>query len=205
LLLPLRYAVFPLARDSNRGWRRRADNSQVLFTTFNVITIVASSQWGAGRHIWDLDNVAVDLPKAIMGWYLCEPLFILANLCLKLSIGVFLTRLATTRRERWAFWAANFLNFISSMYFFFLFVFQCWPVQYFWTQYKPGVKAKPGQPATGHCIDMEVIIVSIYVYSCISCALDWAFCIYPSVLVWKLNLNLRTRVSVIAILILCAA
>ena len=117
-------------------------------------------------------------------------------MCLKLSIGIFLLRLAVTKLQKYLLWGANLTTVVSSMYFSFLFIFQCWPVTYFWTQWA-------GTGGKGKCIDTKIIINSIYVYSSISCTLDWAFCIFPSIVVWKLQLNLRTRISVIGILILC--
>jgi hypothetical protein len=82
-----------------------------------------------------------------------------------------------------------------SIFFFFLFLFQCSPVSYFWTQL---------QGQHGHCINHAIISRNAYFYSSISCWSDWTFCILPAFMVWKLQMNHRTKVSVLILFALGA-
>jgi hypothetical protein len=76
---------------------------------------------------------------------------------------------------------------LYSAYFFFLFVFQCTPISNFWNQYRGGV---------GHCINPSITVASFYGYSAISCATDWTFSIVPIFMVWNLQMDRKTKISV---------
>jgi len=82
-----------------------------------------------------------------------------------------------------------------SIFYFFLIVFQCQPVFYFWTQYLGH---------TGKCVNPNVIADSTYAHSAISAVADWTLGILPIFLVWNLKMNPRTKVSVGLILALGA-
>jgi hypothetical protein len=114
---------------------------------------------------------------------------------LKFSIGLFLLRIAVTRTQKTIIWLVMIVTATISLYFFFLFVFQCWPVSFFWEQYT-GLQ--------GSCINPDIITVSTYVYSAVSCCTDWTLCILPGFMVWNLQMNPRTKLSVSVILALSA-
>jgi hypothetical protein len=116
-------------------------------------------------------------------------------MALKFSVGIFLLRIAVERGQRITLYIVLAVSTIMSTYFFFLFVFQCWPVAYFWGQYT-GME--------GHCIDTSIILKTTYAYSAVTCWSDWTFSILPVFIVRKLNMNPRTKLSVILILALSA-
>lgn len=128
-------------------------------------------------------------------WWACEPVYVMCTMFLKFSIGLFLLRIAVTKTQKSIIWLVMVVTAIISLYFFFLFVFQCWPVRYFWEQYT-GLE--------GSCINSDIITVSTYVYSAISCWSDWTLCILPAFMVWNLQMNPRTKISVCIILALSA-
>jgi hypothetical protein len=84
---------------------------------------------------------------------------------------------------------------LFSTFYFFLIIFQCRPVDYFWTQYAG---------AAGKCVNPNVIADSTYAHSAISAWADWTLGILPIFLVWDLAMNPRTKVSVALILALGA-
>ena len=112
-----------------------------------------------------------------------------------MSICVFLLRIAVSKTQRVILYTVMAVSGTMSIYFFFLFIFQCWPVDYFWAQYTG---------AQGKCINSEIITVSTYVYSAVTCWSDWTCCILPGFMVWHLQMNPRTKVSVCIILALSA-
>jgi hypothetical protein len=116
---------------------------------------------------------------------------------LKFSICVFLLRIAVSRTQKAIIYAVAAVTAIISLYFFFLFVFQCWPVAFFWEQWN-------GTGAQGSCINPDITTTSTYVYSAISCWSDWTLCILPAFMVWNLQMNPRTKISVCIILALSA-
>lgn len=84
---------------------------------------------------------------------------------------------------------------IMSSYFFLLFLLQCRPVNYFWTQYIG---------TNGKCIDPVIISRTAYAYSAVSCWSDWTFCILPGFMVWNIQMNPRTKASVLLLFALGA-
>lgn len=119
----------------------------------------------------------------------------LANMALKFSIGIFLLRIAVARTHRIIIWTVVVVTEVYGFVYFLLFVLQCIPSEYFWTQYTGG---------KGHCINPKVTVDATYVYSAISCWADWTLAIIPVFLVWNLQMNSRTKVVVALILALGA-
>jgi hypothetical protein len=112
-------------------------------------------------------------------------------MALKLSIGIFLLRIAVCRLHRMIIYVVLGILELYCAFFFFLFVLQCRPSSYFWTRYTGG---------EGTCIDASVTVNATYAYSAISCVADWTLGILPIFMVWNLKMNTRTKWSVAAIL-----
>lgn len=124
-------------------------------------------------------------------------MYVLGVCCLKFSVGIFLLRLAVTRLQRWILCLTMGISGVMSIMYFFVFVFQCYTPSYFWVQYMdPNAK--------GSCLNTDIIINSTYAYSAMSCLSDFTFCILPAFMVWRLNMNIRTKISVIILLGLSA-
>ena len=115
----------------------------------------------------------------------------LSNMALKLSIAIFLLRIAVARTHRAIIWTVVLMLEIYSAFYFFLFVLQCRPSAYFWTRYTGG---------KGTCINPRLTIDATYAYSAISCVVDWTLGVIPVFLVWNLHINARTKVVVAMIL-----
>ena len=113
----------------------------------------------------------------------------------KASIAVMLLRLTVIRTHRIIIWTVFTVTELYSAAFFFLFIFQCQPSEYFWTQYTGG---------TGKCIDTSITISVFYGYSAITCVGDWTYAVLPYFLVWNLQMDTRSKVVVIVILALGA-
>jgi hypothetical protein len=77
-----------------------------------------------------------------------------------------------------------------STFYFFLLVFQCHPVRYYWTQYAPN------NDPEGTCINPRIFLTASYAYGAISEAVDWVLGLLPIWIIWGLNMNVRTKASV---------
>lgn len=178
----------------------------MFFTLFCCFSITGT-HYGTGQHAWAIippTNIPVGLKVSIIvrkrlypltlykWWWLCEPVYILANFFVKLSIGIFLLRFTIARREKWTLYIVMGVSSLVGFMYFWLFVFQCSPPQYFWERYA-GI-------ADGHCLSTDIIIKSAYAYSAICCWSDWLFFILPCALVVPLQMNIRTKISVIFLL-----
>jgi hypothetical protein len=116
-------------------------------------------------------------------------------MALKFSIGIFLLRVAVARTHRFIIWTAILTVELYGAFYFFLFVLQCRPSSYFWTQYTGG---------KGSCINPKITVDATYGYSAISCVVDWTLGIVPAFIVWGLQMNRRTKISAALILALGA-
>jgi hypothetical protein len=116
-------------------------------------------------------------------------------MALKFSIGIMLLRITVKQTHKIIIWTTIAIVEIYGAFFFFLFVLQCRPSSYFWTQYTGG---------KGTCIDPRITVAATYAYSAISCAGDWTLGILPIFLVWNLQMNPRTKLVVAMILALGA-
>lgn len=110
---------------------------------------------------------------------------------IKASIGIMLLRLSVNRIHKSIVWTVLAVTELYSLFFFFVFLFQCLPSAYFWTQLTGG---------TGYCMDPFIVVAVFYGYSAITCAGDWTFSILPVFLVWDLQMGKKEKVSVILIL-----
>ncbi|KFY05219.1 hypothetical protein O988_00177 [Pseudogymnoascus sp. VKM F-3808] len=160
----------------------------ILFMLYSTFAISGVHN-GTGQHAADIPPEV--LPVGLKWWWACEPAYILTCMALKLSIGVFLLRIAVVRMHKIIIWAVIIVTETYSTFFFLLFVLQCRPSAYFWTQYTGG---------SGTCIDPNITVQAFYGYSAISCIGDWTLGILPAFMVWNLQMNFRTKLSVAAIL-----
>ncbi|KAL2210664.1 hypothetical protein CC79DRAFT_1366047 [Sarocladium strictum] len=164
--------------------------AQILFIVFCAYEITGV-KYGTGRHIPDID--AEDIPKAMQMWWTCEPLYVLTNMAIKASIAIFLLRICVHKYHKIIIWTVTGITEVYSLFFFLLFVLQCRPTALFWLRYT-------ASPPEGHCLDATVVSNAFYGYSAISCLTDWTYALLPIFLVWNLQMNRSTKISVIVIL-----
>ncbi|KAH6972854.1 hypothetical protein BKA56DRAFT_492464 [Ilyonectria sp. MPI-CAGE-AT-0026] len=164
--------------------------AQILFIVFCSYEITGV-RYGTGQHIVNIPEEKI--PKAMQMWWTCEPLYVLTNMAIKASIAIFLLRICVHRSHKITIWIVTGVTEIYSLFFFLLFVLQCRPTSLFWLRYT-------SNPPEGSCLDAKVVSNAFYGYSAISCWTDWTFSILPIFLVWKLQMNLRMKISVVLIL-----
>jgi hypothetical protein len=78
-----------------------------------------------------------------------------------------------------------------SLFYFFLVIFQCRPVSFFWGQYE-GEK--------GSCINPAAVPDASIAHSAVSFTADWILGLLPIFLIHHLQMNFRTKVSVAGVL-----
>jgi|SRR5688572_21293929 hypothetical protein len=108
----------------------------------------------------------------------------------KISIGWFLLRVTTQKIHTWIIYAAMVATCVSGAVFFFVALFQCNPVPFFWNKSIVG----------GTCISMDVIIALTILFCVASVLSDFTFAILPGLIVWNLQLNKRTKFLLIPLL-----
>jgi hypothetical protein len=108
----------------------------------------------------------------------------------KISIGFFLLRISVKRIHTWIIYAAMTVSTVACTAFFFVTLFQCNPIRYFWQK----------SLVDGTCIPNIVIIALGYVYSIFSIIADFTFALLPAALVWNLQLKKKTKIALIPLL-----
>lgn len=81
------------------------------------------------------------------------------------------------------------VSVVTGLTFFFVTIFQCHPVSYFYDKSQDGT-----------CVDMNVVIALGFVYSVSSIITDFTFAILPALIVWNLQLKRRTKIALIPLL-----
>lgn len=114
-------------------------------------------------------------------------------MAIKASIALMLLRLSVFAIHKRILWITFVVVELYSAFFFFIFVFQCIPTDYFWTRYAGG---------HGRCLDTSIVVAATFGYSAISCVGDLIFAILPISLVWSLQMGGKEKIAVVAILAL---
>lgn len=122
-------------------------------------------------------------------WWFCYLWYCLAMISSKISIGWFLLRVTTSKIHTYIIYVAMLSTAVSGIVFFFVTMFQCAPIPYFWNK-----------SIDGTCVNIEVIIGLAILYSVFSVISDFIFAILPGVIVWNLQLHRRTKILLFPLL-----
>ncbi|KAI6821863.1 hypothetical protein KC340_g12663 [Hortaea werneckii] len=172
------------------GWDDWAAFFAWVFFIIFASCAITGAHHGTGQHAWNIQPPE-ELPVGLKFWWLCEPFFVISNMAIKASIGIMLLRLCVNRTHTIVIWTVLVITQLYSLFFFFIFLFQCLPSAYFWTQYTGG---------EGSCMNTNIVVGVFYGYSAITCAGDWTFSILPVFLVWNLQMGRKEKISVVMIL-----
>ncbi|CAG7565002.1 unnamed protein product [Fusarium equiseti] len=142
---------------------------------------------GTGRHRDDLDPK--DYMKARNWWWWCYLWYCLTMIASKISIGITLLRITNRKLDIWILYGTMAITLCTGVVFFFVTLFQCWPISYFWNTNQKG-----------SCVSPDVIIALTYLYSVFSVISDFTCAILPIFLVAKLNMGRKTKLAIIPLL-----
>ncbi|TID24867.1 hypothetical protein E6O75_ATG04072 [Venturia nashicola] len=128
---------------------------------------------------------------AMQAWYYGELFYILTTTLLRFSVGAFLLRVATKKLHRWIIYACLAVNIVFNAYFLAFTVFQCTPVDGFWTRMKEtkGVHCHP-----------EIAVNSTYASSAVAASIDWIFGVLPIWIIENLQVNKRRKMALGAVM-----
>jgi hypothetical protein len=107
----------------------------------------------------------------------------------KISVGYFLLRITVRKLDVLIIYGVMMITVCTGIVFFFVTLFQCSPISFFWNKDQPGT-----------CVNVEVIIALTYLYSAFSVISDFTCAILPIFLVWKLNMGKKTKLALIPIM-----
>jgi hypothetical protein len=94
--------------------------------------------------------------------------------------------------QRVVIYAVTILAATVGFAFFFVSVFQCAPIEFFW-------KRLQGE-TNGQCIDIEIMIDLTYLYGTVTAVTDVALGVLVAVLTWNLKVDRRTKMLITPLL-----
>jgi len=149
---------------------------------------IGGVHYGTGRHASDLTYE--QSYKALRYWWLCYIAYGLTMISAKISIGLFLLRVAVNPIHRRIILVVMGLTALTGTVFFFVTLFQCSPISFFWFRQMEG----------GTCVNVNVIIGLTFLYSAVSAVCDFTFGLLPIFMVWNLNMARDAKLMLIPIL-----
>lgn len=167
----------------------------LLLVALVCYTVYSASALAAVFHGVGLDPKLIpqaDFPYAVMFWWLASLFYNLSTLFVKLSVSIFIHKLCPQRIHKFIIWGMMSIVISYAITYFFLTIFQCSPPNYFWLKFA-GLK-------NGKCINEQIIPLATYAHSGISAMADWTLGLLPIWLIWGLQMNQRTKISIVILL-----
>lgn len=124
----------------------------------------------------------------------CEVFYAISTVLMKISIGLFLLRIAANQVHIHIIYLAMAASMVCGFAFAFVLLFQCWPIRAFWTL----------NPNDGHCIDSNVLSALTYTISAANVIADWVFALLPWFMVKNLQMVWKKKAIVACILAFAA-
>ena len=109
---------------------------------------------------------------------------------IKLSIAIFLLRLAEAKRYKYTLRISMGIVTIWSTGAFLWDVFQCSPVQAQWDYTIPGLR----------CATSEQVVSGAYSLSFMTIVTDWLYALMPIPMIWNVKMTVQTKLTVVGIL-----
>ncbi|KAK7951134.1 uncharacterized protein PG986_006862 [Apiospora aurea] len=164
----------------------------LIYTPTSIIILHSIVLGGTGLHTTQLTQQGII--TALRAWYLGEVLYVPTATLIRMSIAFFLLRIAV---KSWHVWITR-INIVVILVFnigyFFIMVIQCTPPSFFWE----GPAKVPG--AHGSCINKAIVPISTIFHSVLSAISDWTLALLPIAMLWDVQINLRTKISVAMLL-----
>ncbi|EME41951.1 hypothetical protein DOTSEDRAFT_135077 [Dothistroma septosporum NZE10] len=161
--------------------------TQLLFTAYLACQL-GGVVYGTGEHLSDL--IPWRAEKALSFWFFCEIFFTLSTSLLKVSVGLFLLRVAAQPIHMWIIRMVIILSAVFGGGFFFVIVFQCWPISNWWDL----------DPSHKNCINPDIVIGLTYGVSALNIIADWTLGLLPIFIVRSLQMSTRQKRLVAVIL-----
>ncbi|KAJ4416172.1 hypothetical protein N0V82_006932 [Gnomoniopsis sp. IMI 355080] len=154
--------------------------------TVSCAFIAAGLTVGLGHH-----NAVLPTWEEILALKALATATYISNMMfIKLSIGVFLLRLAVQRRYRWTIWGSMGIIASMSSALFLWDIFQCNPVAAQWDYTIPNHT----------CASTTQVVNVAYALSVLSILSDWLFALLPIPMLWKATMTKHAKITVSIVL-----
>ncbi|XXH00088.1 hypothetical protein Hte_006430 [Hypoxylon texense] len=160
--------------------------------TVSCALILQGVQDGLGRHNRSLDQH--NEIQALMYQALATATYVLNMWLIKLSIGIFLLRLASQKRYKYILYISIIIITIWSIVLFFWNIFQCNPVAAQWDY------TMLQNDPNAHCVSADEIVNAAYALSVMTILTDWLYALLPIPMVWGVKMTMQAKLTVVVIL-----
>ncbi|KAL4921988.1 hypothetical protein BDW62DRAFT_208146 [Aspergillus aurantiobrunneus] len=171
------------------GWD---DALMVLAMALNILFAlcgVIGARYGLGRKMADF-STKTELETALFWWWLGQTSYVITCVVAKVSIALALLRLTVTRTHKIILWGVIGVSIAVGLVFWLMLMLQCKPVEFFWHRFT----------SEGSCLNTDYILDIAYLYSVMATICDFILGLLPIALVWKLNMNSKTKAALAGIL-----
>ncbi|RKF61244.1 putative integral membrane protein [Erysiphe neolycopersici] len=165
--------------------------SLCILSSLCILLIHSCYQFGLGSHLSTLSSSSI--VGLVHATFVCQILYILTTALTKFSIGFYFLRLTRKLYQRLMIWTVMFIVASFSFVYLAFVSFQCRPADYLWLQNDP-------KNLSGSCLSRSSMADITYAHASISCLSDWAFGILPILILWKLDMKFKTKLSVMIVL-----
>jgi hypothetical protein len=157
-------------------------------------TQITGIYYGIGRRLTTISPAQAQ--TALLCWWLCELFYIPSTIFLKLSVGIFLHRLAMQRTH---LYLIRFMMCASGLFgsaYLLLAIFQCRPISAWWVQkHDP-----PASLTKGRCFDNRTVVIVTFVSCSLNAVADCVFALLPLFMVKDLRMPRKQKRLVACIL-----
>ncbi|KAI1655603.1 hypothetical protein F4813DRAFT_366631 [Daldinia decipiens] len=160
--------------------------------TVSCALILMGVRDGLGRHNASLDQHHEI--EALKYQALATATYVLNMWLIKLSIGIFLLRLASQKRYRYILYASIIIFSIWSIVLFFWNIFQCNPVAAQWDY-----TILQNDP-NSRCVSADEIVNAAYALSVMSILSDWLYALLPIPILWSVKMSAQAKMTVVVVL-----
>ncbi|KLJ05721.1 hypothetical protein EMPG_10811 [Blastomyces silverae] len=161
--------------------------AMLAFSLF-VGSLIYSATQGLGKHNTEMESVQKTM-NAFKGFFTANLFYIMASGLVKISFCLSLLRVVVIGRAYvYTIYAVGAITTIFTTFYWFFSLFTCSPVNFLWEQLQ-----RP--PHEGTCRQYRAVISGSYAHGSIICVGDMTLAIVPSLMLRKLNLSHRTKVS----------
>ncbi|KAI0865998.1 hypothetical protein F4860DRAFT_203548 [Xylaria cubensis] len=160
--------------------------------TVSCSFVFTGLSYGLGRHNRSLSQY--DEIEALKYQALATASYVSNMWLIKLSIGLFLFRLAVRNRYKWLLGISIVVVGVWSLALFFWNIFQCSPVPAQWDY-----TILTNDPKS-HCVSADEIVSAAYALSALTILSDWLYALIPIPMIWQVKMTAQAKWSVIAVL-----
>ncbi|KAH8167525.1 hypothetical protein CIB48_g683 [Xylaria polymorpha] len=160
--------------------------------TVSCSFVFVGLSYGLGRHNRSLSQH--DEIEALKYQALATASYVSNMWLIKLSIGIFLFRLAVRNRYKWILGISIVVVGVWSLAIFFWNIFQCSPVPAQWDY-----TILTNDPKS-HCVSADQIVSAAYALSALTILSDWLYALIPIPMIWQAKMTAQAKWSVIAVL-----